>query len=178
MALIYPQSFIREMIEIKELIINSKKHGELKILLDDDDYERIKKDFNNMKWCVSKNRNGLYAQKRTNKGKIYLHRYIMGFPKGIVDHINRNTLDNRKENLRVTSNANNLRNGNIRPNNKTGVNGVYYDKKRKKYVSRIKVNYKNVYLGRFDTLEEAKIERKRAEIKYWAWKRGDELDLS
>ena len=166
------------MIKIKELEIHSKKYGNLKVLLDDDDYERIQKDFNNMKWCVSKCRHGLYAQKRVNKKNIYLHRYIMGNPKGIIDHINHNTLDNRKSNLRTTTNANNLRNGTLRPNNKTGVNGVYFDKRRNKYVARIKVNYKDIFIGRYDTLEEAKENRKNAEIKYWAWEGSDENDLS
>lgn len=130
-----------------------------------------------MKWCVSKNHKGLYVQKRTNKGKIYLHRYIMNNANGIVDHINNNTLDNRKCNLRITTTADNLRNGTLRVNNKTGVKGVYYDKKMKKYVASIKVKYKNIYIGRYNTLEEAKIEREKAEVKYWAVKGDDDFDI-
>ena len=162
---------------MKILTISSKKHGKQEILLDDEDYERLQKDFDNMKWCVSKCRNSLYAQKRFNKKIVHLHRYIMNFPNGIVDHINHNTLDNRKENLRVVSNADNLRNGNIRVNNKTGVNGVYFRKDRNKYVARIKVNYKDINLGHFDTLEEAKKVRKEAELKYWITKGDDDFDL-
>lgn len=158
------------MIKIKELEVHSKKYGELKVLLDDNDYDKIRKDFNNMRWSVSKNRNNLYVQKRVGKRIIYLHRYIMNFPDGVVDHINHNTLDNRKENLRVVSNADNIRNGTVRINNKTGVNGVYFRKDRNKYIARIKVNYKSINLGSFDTLEEATKVRKNAEIKYWAVK--------
>ena len=161
----------------KEIDIYSKKYGHLKTLVDDEDYERMQKDFNNMKWCVSKNHKGLYAQKRVNKKILYLHKYIMNNTDGIIDHINHNTLDNRKNNLRITTNANNLRNGTIRTNNTTGVNGVYYDKSRNKYVSKIKVNYKSIYLGRYDTLEEAKKHRKDAEVKYWAVKGSDEYDI-
>ena len=152
---------------MKKIRINSKKYGILEILLDDEDYNKIQKDFNNLNWSITKNHNGLYAQKRVNKKNIYLHRYIMNNPNGIVDHINHNTLDNRKENLRITNNSNNLRNGNIRKNNKSGINGVYYDKKRNKYSASIKVNYKNIFLGRFKTLEEAIKIRKQAELKYW-----------
>jgi hypothetical protein len=152
---------------MKKIRINSKKYGILEILLDDEDYNKIQKDFNNLNWSITKNHNDLYAQKRVNKKNIYLHRYIMNNPNGIVDHINHNTLDNRKENLRITNNANNLRNGNIRKNNKTGVNGVYYDKERNKYIASIKVNYKKIFLGRFKTLEEAIKIRKQAELKYW-----------
>ena len=98
----------------------------------------------------------------------------MSCPKGkYVDHMNHNTLDNRKQNLRITNNADNLRNGEIRVNNKTGVKGVYFDNKRNKYVANIKVNYKGIFLGRFDTLEEATQVRKEAEIKYWAVNGGD-----
>lgn len=161
----------------KTLKVYSKKYGDLEVLLDKEDYDRIQKDFNNIKWCVSKNRNNLYVQKRTNKGKIYLHRYILGNPKGIVDHINHNTLDNRKNNLRIVNNADNLRNGVKRANNTTGVNGVYYRKDRNKYVARIKVNYKSINLGSFDTLEEATKTRKNAEIKYWLTKGDDAFDL-
>lgn len=159
---------------MKELIINSKKYGILKALLDDKDYEKIKQDFKNLDWTVTKNRNKFYAQKRVNGKNIYLHRYIMNCPKDkYVDHINHNTLDNRKENLRITNNADNLRNGEIRINNKTGVKGVYFDNIRKKYVAKIKVNYKDIFLGRFDSLEKAQKIRREAEIKYWAMNGGD-----
>lgn len=159
---------------MKILRIDSPKYGLINVLLDDEDYERIKKDFENLKWTVTKNRNKFYVQKRVNGKNIYLHRYIMNCPKGkYVDHINHNTLDNRKQNLRITNNADNLRNGEIRVNNKTGIKGVYFDNKRNKYVANIKVNYKGIFLGRFDTLEEATQIRKEAEIKYWAVNGGD-----
>ena len=159
---------------MKTLKINSSKYGLINVLLDDEDYERIEKDFKNLKWTVTKNRNKFYVQKRVNGKNVYLHRYVMDCPKDkYVDHINHNTLDNRKENLRITTNADNLRNGKIRVNNKTGVKGVYFDNKRNKYIARIKVNYKGIFLGRFDTLEEAQKIRKEAEIKYWAMNGGD-----
>ena len=159
---------------MKILRIDSPKYGLINILLDDEDYKKIEKDFNNLNWTITKNRNKFYVQKRVNGKNIYLHRYIMNCPKGkYVDHKNHNTLDNRKQNLRITNNADNLRNGEIRINNKTGVKGVYFDNKRNKYVANIKVNYKGIFLGRFDTLEEAQKIRKEAEIKYWAVNGGD-----
>ena len=157
---------------MKEILVCSKKYGEHTISVDDEDFDRMQKDFKNTNWTLTKNRNNLYAQKRVNGKNIYLHRYIMNAKKGdYIDHINHDTLDNRKDNLRITNNANNLRNGNIRINNTTGINGISYDKTRKKYVARIKVNYKTIFLGRFDTLKEATKIRKNAEIKYWAVKR-------
>lgn len=159
---------------MKILEINSKKYGKKEVLLDDEDYLRLQNDFKNTKWCISKTRNCFYVQKRIeNKKIVFLHRYIINAPKNTyVDHINHNTLDNRKCNLRIVSNADNLRNGNIRTNNKTGVNGVYFDSARKKYAVSIKVNYKKINLGRYDTLKEAKAVRKEAEIKYWDTLKG------
>ena len=154
-----------------EIKIKSKRYGELLVLLDDDDLNKLKNDFKNMKWNITKNRNKLYAQKRTSDGKIYLHTYITNCPKGYyVDHINHNTLDNRKSNLRIVCNADNLRNGYIRSNNKSGINGVYFDKSRNKYVASIKVNYKKIFLGRFENIEDAIQQRKEAETKYWETK--------
>lgn len=156
-----------------ELIINSKKNGKFICLIDDDDLVRLKSEFKNLKWTVSHARYGFYFQKRLSTGKlIYLHRYIVNAPDGTyVDHINGNTLDNRKCNLRITNNADNVRNGKIRINNSTGINGVYFRKERNRFIATIKVNYKKINLGSFKTLEEATNARKLAEIKYWnTWK--------
>ena len=153
-----------------KLHINSKRYGNKIALIDDEDYERMIKDFGNAIWCLSINqRNGdFYLNKRKNGIKYLLHRYIMNCPKGMyVDHINHNTLDNRKCNLRITTNANNIRNGNIRKNNTSGINGVSYDKERKKYVAIIGVNGKKMFLGRFINLEDAIKNRKDAEKLYW-----------
>jgi hypothetical protein len=55
-----------------------------------------------------------YAATFINGKKIYLHRYIMGQPKGfVVDHLNQQTLDNRRENLRVCTQKENIQNRNI-----------------------------------------------------------------
>lgn len=54
----------------------------------------------------------------------------------------------------------------LNKNNKTGVKGVF-DLKNGRYVSYITINKKTIWLGRFDTLEEAKTSRKLAEQKYW-----------
>lgn len=56
---------------------------------------------------------------------------------------------------------------NLRKNNKTGVNGVYWDKKLKKYRVSICLQRQKIYLGSFETLEEAKKVRLNAEEKYY-----------
>ena len=62
-----------------ELKINSKKYGNKIALIDDEDYERMIKDFGNATWCLSINqRNGdFYLNKRHNGKKYLLHRYLL-----------------------------------------------------------------------------------------------------
>lgn len=126
------------------IIICSNKE----VLIDKDDYNKIK----NERWFVS---NGYCCNSKYNS----LHRKIMNAKKGqIVDHINSNKLDNRKENLRFVTKSQNGQNRKCR--------GYSYNKKTKKWIVNIVVNKKKYYIGNFSTEEEAKNARKQAEIKY------------
>jgi hypothetical protein len=75
--------------------------------------------------------------------------------KPFVDHINNNTLDNRIENLRWATVQENTFNSKICKNNTSGVKGVSYNKRDKKWVASIKINGKKSHLGSFDNKEEA-----------------------
>lgn len=88
---------------------------------------------------------------------IYLHRYIMNAKKGdLVDHINGDTLDNRRSNLRICSHKQNIRNAKaIRSNNTSGHRGVAMIKKSGRWLARICVDYKNIHIGCFSKKEEA-----------------------
>jgi hypothetical protein len=146
--------------------IKSKTFGLHNVLLDNADFELIIK--LGGKWCLAKKRGMFYPQKRINHKIIEMHRYILNPPKDkYVDHINSDTLDNRRNNLRICSNGANLRNGRIRKNNKSGFSGVTWDKSRNKWQVRIKVNYKTIHLGRFDSFEQAVKIRKEASKVYW-----------
>ena len=119
--------------------------------------------------------NLVYAVKKTlggakNRKTLILHRVIMeNPPRGmVVDHINGDTLDNRRCNLRVTTHQENMRNILPRKRSKTGVCGVFlYKKRTDKFIARIPVNGKNLHLGVFETIEDAAKARADAEIKYW-----------
>jgi hypothetical protein len=90
-------------------------------LIDSSDYEKIKR----YKWTLD---DGYAVSHDTenNFKKVRLHRIIIGAKEGeIVDHINRNRLDNRKENLRLVTREENARNVSISKNNKTGIIGVH-----------------------------------------------------
>lgn len=87
---------------------------------------------------------------------IYLHRLLFGFPEGLqVDHINGNKQDNRRDNLRLCTHAQNKHNTGRYANNSSGFKGVGFSKRNKKWRARISKNGKQFELGYFDNPEEA-----------------------
>src|SRR5690606_1175342 len=91
-------------------------------LIDDADCERV----NLHKWRAHRSRNTWYAV-RNGPGRkmIFLHRFISDAPEGlIVDHVNGDGLDNRRENLRLCTHAENARNRQTNRNNTSGYKGV------------------------------------------------------
>ncbi|MEC0237798.1 HNH endonuclease [Paenibacillus kribbensis] len=99
--------------------------------------------------------------------KWLLHRVLTDAPDGlVVDHINHNTLDNRKSNLRVLTNAQNFQNMNgPYKNTKSGIRGVCWHKAARKWYASIKINGKCKYLGVYDDIEEAEAVAKEARKK-------------
>lgn len=88
---------------------------------------------------------------------IRLHRIIMNTPKGMdTDHIDHNPLNNRKSNLRICSRSENSMNT-ITTTGTSKYKGVYWNKKNKKWIAQIKIDYKNIYLGSFYNEEDAAI---------------------
>jgi len=109
-----------------------------------------------------------YSGRKDGLNNKRLHRIIMGDPEDlVVDHINRDPLDNRRENLRIVTQQENCMNLSMRKTNKSGVSGVHWNKNRNKWVAQITYNYKIIHLGYFDNLEDATKARKDAEIKYF-----------
>jgi len=98
-------------------------------------------------------------------GNKLLHRIIMNPPANMqIDHVNKNTLDNRRCNLRVCTSSENLMNRGKQRNNTTGYKGVSKDKrcKRKSYRAQITADKKIYYLGYFEKPEEAGAAYKKA----------------
>lgn len=97
-------------------------------LVDDEDYERLK----DQKWHVKRYAHTAYAQTNAlkpdgSRTMRYMHRIILGLtdPAIQADHIDGNGLDNRRQNLRIASKAENLRNRSRSRNNTSGFKGVY-----------------------------------------------------
>ena len=129
--------------------------------VDDDDFERL----SSRKWhAILFRKEGKYRVQGSD-GKL-IHRVIMDTPANmVVDHINGDTLDNRKQNLRNCTNQQNImnRNGNRRasglPKGVTILKG--------KYVANIRVNKKRIYLGRYVELKDASNAYNDAATKYF-----------
>ena len=107
--------------------------------------------------CSYVKRNRLISD-GTGPGAILLHRVLLGAPLGmVVDHINGNGLDNRRGNLRLASQAQNIRNSHKRSDNTSGYKGVFWDNFTGKWMAAIGFEGKFHNLGRYDSPEQAKL---------------------
>lgn len=133
-------------------------------LLDDSDYQKLKL-FN---WHAKKC-NSVIRERRINGKKIiiFLHREIMNAPSRMeVDHRNGDRLDNRKENLRLCSRAENNMNRPKQKNNTSGFKGVVWHKHNKKWLAQIGINRIKKAIGYFDDIKEAAKAYDESAIKY------------
>jgi len=131
-------------------------------IIDDIDFDCI----NQYNWFLA---NGRAVRKDLDRGNknIYMHREIMGaLDKEIVDHKNRNPLDNRKENLRFCTSSQNSCNSKIAKSNTSGFKGISFIKKSKKWRVRINIKNKQIFLGTFRFKKDAINAYKKGAIKY------------
>lgn len=152
------------------LIVGGKRDG-LRFKIDLEDVERCKK----FKWytLVSTNKKTYTITYLISKKPdcILLHRFIMGATGDeVVDHINGDTLDNRKCNLRVVTvqqNVMNHKHHNSRT--KSGHRGVfwYHAHGFNKWVAKIQKDGKRIHIGYFDELQDAIDARLKAEEEYF-----------
>ena len=138
----------------------------------------VDSDLASLKWCASNGRAGLFYAVRTQKS-IPLHRVILERMVGRklnrnehTDHINRNSLDNRRCNLRLASHTQNFANSDKQMvfNNKqvsSKYKGVCWDKSREKWLACIGKNNQQINLGRFDDEVEAAKAYDRAALQHF-----------
>lgn len=131
-----------------------------------EDYEKIKD------ICWYKHKKGYITGLDTNNKKaIKLHQLVMmDYRKDnqVIDHINSDHKeDNRKSNLRVTTQHNNTLNRKRSNNNTSGKTGVSFDKRSQKWFAYIKYNGRQYYLGRYKDKNDTIKARVEAEQKYY-----------
>lgn len=142
-----PREILHNSIIIKDnfaiIEINNNKLGKLECLIDKEDIEKIKDYFWNVR--IDKRHNStVYVESHKNKKRIHLHKLVLNCEKeNIVDHINRNGLDNRKQNLRIVTQSQNCLNRTCKR---------YSYNKRDKYYA---VYFNKKTIARFETEEEA-----------------------
>jgi hypothetical protein len=122
-----PEVYIEEKEDYAIMKLYSKSFGYFDVFIDKEDVEKVRCHT----WMLSKRLTGKGYYVRNNKlGR--LHRYLMNINDEniMIDHIDRNTLNNRKSNLRIADAELNMRNINIQTNNTSGITGVRCDGKK------------------------------------------------
>lgn len=136
---------------------------------DKEDYDKIK----DYCWFYDKKGYVTATEKKTKK-TIFLHVLIMSpVPLNmVVDHKkhpprNEHKYDNRKLNLEIKTQSQNMMNASLSSNNTSGVKGVSWSNNEQKWKARICINNKQIHLGTFANKEDAILARKNAEEKYF-----------
>lgn len=124
--------------------------------------DEIDADLAQYKWSVLKNHSGFYAVGGDSKHRHYMHRLILERKVGrklnrneLTDHIDGNTLNNSRSNLRVATFTENLMNSKRPSSNKSGYKGVCWNKYNKKWQVQITIHGKKTFIGYFSDVIEA-----------------------
>jgi hypothetical protein len=126
--------------------------------VDDDDYEMVSA----YKWFAHWNRTGhsFYAYTNINVGNgrktLAMHNLIVKTPSNMqIDHINHDTLDNKRGNLRLCTKSQNMMNKKCYHNNTSGYKGVHWNPQNSKWRAQIQFNKKKKHLGYYNTPQDA-----------------------
>jgi hypothetical protein len=152
------------------ICIVSPKFGEFKAKINLEDIE-ICKEYH---WMINRYRRKQYPYKfyalANIDGKlIFLHRFISAASQGeYVDHVNRDTLDNTRENLQICGMTINRINSKLAENNISGHKGVFWchHLRTPKWKAFFMIKKKYLHLGYFDNYEDAVEAREKAEKEY------------
>ncbi len=122
------------------------------------------------KWCAFK---GPYAGRheggRKNRTLVYMHRVILGVASGVhIDHVNGQGLDNRRSNLRIADQRENMRNQRMHADNQSGFKGVCPGGRlQRPWRAYIVVKGRQLSLGRFSEAREAARAYDEAAVKHF-----------
>lgn len=130
----------------KVVLSNSNKVA----IVDDEDFEKVSKHT----WYLEKSRSKSYPRSRVNGKLVRLHRFLLKNvnPKTPIDHIDNNTLNNRRKNLRIVTPGQNITRGH-KTKSATGFRGVYFHSG--KYAVYVGSGKGRRYGGFYDNVEAA-----------------------
>lgn len=163
--------------DVAEIYIRRRNGDLYKVLVDSEDIPRLLEEGGS--WCVDggKDAKRRYAIKRKIiNGKsttIKMHRFLTNAPSGkVVDHINHNTLDNRKVNLRVTTHLVNMQNIDRKSEtNLSGIRGLTYIPKKGLWYARV---MRNGFQMQEKSKDRARAEQALREMLNGTWKKKTE----
>jgi len=156
---------------MKEIKLYGKRQGI--VLVDDEDYDRL----SIFRWYLGSG--GYIGRSKTTVERrditlkhipkyIRLHREVLNFPDYQIDHKDRNRLNNQKDNLRESSQSQNVANTSKKSSlTSSKYKGVSWHKNEKMWYSSIKLNGKSKHLGRTSDEKEAAILYNEAATKYF-----------
>lgn len=150
--------------EKEDYIVGISSNTQEEFFIDKDDFDKVK----DYTW---REKDGYIETSFKNIGekkkRISLHSLILNNNDKTkeIDHINKNKKDNRKNNLRLVSHSDNMKNRKRNYSNKTGVSGV--EKRKNKYMAVLKLDGIRYNLGIYENIDDAIVARLKAEKEYF-----------
>lgn len=142
-------------------VYNQKNIKVNSFIIDKEDLEKVKYH----KWRIDTNNRIITGNSSKSKPKKEITHILLNVPDGmVVDHIDGNSLNNKKDNLRICTQGENLCNKHFMSNNAHGIIGINWDKYRRRWSPEITYKSQRCHLGRYKTIEEAIYVRLLAEV--------------
>lgn len=147
------------LLRVNDVVLRLDING-CEVLIDEEDLEIVAP----YRWEVKASRSGkgsiyVYARdflRPDGRHRVAMHRLLLNPPtSSVVDHINRNGLDNRRQNLRIATRTQNQANRRLPSVNTSGYRGIYFSKRKNRWIARVSIGHKHNYLGSFHSPAEA-----------------------
>lgn len=169
--------------DITAIFVNSKNHGLMETVISTRQLEKVSQFTGSwyVDWC--KKRDYFRVQGsvwESGKTKMHrLHRWVTDAPpKLMVDHIDRDPLNNTDENLRLVTNVQNKQNLRLTKVNKSGVRGVHWSSDTKKWVAQCSSGGRTFHVGSFNDIADAEEAVREARMKYMPYSNEIGKDVS
>ena len=154
----YDPNQIIEYNDCLGIVLKNNDHVMIEAIIDKSDYSKISK----YKWFLGSN--GYPIMKPSYNREVPLHKILnLGFKE--TDHIDRNPLNNKRNNLRECTQAQNVCNHSLRKDSASGVTGVSWN--GWSWIAYISKNHQRIYLGSFNNFDHAVAARQKAEKEYF-----------